>query len=159
MDSYFKLLRAKEEILRLNIEIPRLATYMRDEEAYLQVQEVKVQATNPGLAHQIRLHRMEKSRYIEHHTMVLNDIASLKGYTGGSLFGTHLKTTMTPPLTSSSAPPVPGISTPEEVEEDSSLGPEKDEDLEEEQAGEDEEVVMLGAFFSVFELSLDTMQY
>jgi hypothetical protein len=42
MDDYFKLLRAKEEILRLNIEIPRLATYMRDEEAYLQVKEEEV---------------------------------------------------------------------------------------------------------------------
>jgi hypothetical protein len=53
MDGYFKLLRAKEEIVRLNVEIPRLATYMRDEEAYLQLKEKEVKATNPALAYQI----------------------------------------------------------------------------------------------------------
>jgi hypothetical protein len=59
--------------LRLNFDIPRLATYMRNEEAYLHVKEEQVRSTNPALVHQIQLHRMEKSGYIEHHTAVLND--------------------------------------------------------------------------------------
>ena len=157
MDGYFKLLRAKEEILRLNVETSRLATYMRDEEAYLQVKEKEIQATNPALACQIRLHRMEKTRYIEHHTTILNDIVSLKGYNGGPLFGVRLKST-TPLAASSSAAPVPGAVSPREVEEENGIELEHDEDLEEEQAGEDEEAEILGAFFSVFEVSLDTRQ-
>jgi hypothetical protein len=163
MDGYFKLLRAKEEILRLNVEIPRLATYMRDEEGYLQVKEDEVQSANPALAHQILLHRMEKSRYIEHHMAVLNNITSLKGYSGGPLLGTRRMSKATGPLqtdqtSSSSAAPVPGGVTPvpEEMEEDFSLEAEHDEDLEEEQAGEDEDTEILGAFFNVFELSLDS---
>jgi len=157
MDGYFKLLRAKEEIVRLNVEIPRLATYMRDEEAYLQVKEEEVRAANPALACQIRLHRMEKSRYIEHHTAVLNDITSLKGYSGGPLFGTRRKATPLP-TSPSLAVPAPGPVAPvlEEVEENSSLEAERDEDLEEEQVGEDEDTEILGAFFNVFELSLDS---
>ena len=163
MDGYFKLLRAKEEIARLNVEIPRLATYMRDEEAYLQLKEEEVKDINPALAHQIRLHRMEKSRYIEHHATVLNNITSLKGYTGGPLFGTHLKATTAPPgppssTSSSSAHAVSGVGASGETEVDHSLGPERNEDLEDEQAEEDEEEVILGAFFNVFELSLDTTQ-
>ncbi|KAJ6550347.1 hypothetical protein B0H10DRAFT_2242734 [Mycena sp. CBHHK59/15] len=35
MDQHYKLLRADEEIQRLNIEIQRLVTHMRDEEAFL----------------------------------------------------------------------------------------------------------------------------
>jgi hypothetical protein len=35
MDGYFKLLRAEEDIIRLNIEIPRFLTFMRDEDDYL----------------------------------------------------------------------------------------------------------------------------
>ena len=35
MDQYFKMERAREEIARLNIEIPRLTTYICDEEAFL----------------------------------------------------------------------------------------------------------------------------
>jgi hypothetical protein len=137
MDGYFKLLRAKEEILCLNIEIPRLATYMRDEEAYLQVKEEEVWAANPALAHQIRLHRMEKTRYIEHHTAVLNDTTSLKGYSGSPLFGTRRKATKPLQTSPSSAAPAPEAVTPipKEVEEDLSLEVERDEDLEEEQAG------------------------
>ena len=35
MDSYFKVLCAEEEIIHLNVEILRLATFMRDENTFL----------------------------------------------------------------------------------------------------------------------------
>jgi hypothetical protein len=35
MDGYFKLLRAEEEIARLNIEIRQFLTFMHDEDAEL----------------------------------------------------------------------------------------------------------------------------
>ena len=55
MDSYFKLLCAEEEIIRLNIEIPRFLTFMRDEDAYLASKGEEVGLTDPGIAYQIYL--------------------------------------------------------------------------------------------------------
>ena len=156
MDSYFKLLRAKEEIIRLNVEIPHLATYMCDEEAYMQVKKEEIRVANPTLAHQIQVHCMEKSCYIEHHMTVLNTITSLKGYTSGALFGIRAKATMTPLPTSSSATSASGVVAP--IVEEATVETEHDKDLEEEQVVEDEETAILGAYYNVFELSLDTAQ-
>jgi hypothetical protein len=41
MDLYFKIQRAREEIDRLNIEVKRVATYIRDEKHYLRNAEKK----------------------------------------------------------------------------------------------------------------------
>jgi hypothetical protein len=59
MDLHFKICRAKEEIQRLNVEIPRVATYIRDENHYLRTCKDQVRVFNPQLAHHIYLHRME----------------------------------------------------------------------------------------------------
>ena len=40
MDQHFKMERAREKITRLNIEIPRLTIYIRDEEAFLLQREL-----------------------------------------------------------------------------------------------------------------------
>jgi len=47
MDHHFKMERVKEEIARLNIEIPRLTTYIRDEEAFLLQHEQALLESNP----------------------------------------------------------------------------------------------------------------
>ncbi|KAJ7156602.1 hypothetical protein C8R43DRAFT_883952 [Mycena crocata] len=39
MDRYFKILRAREEIKRLNVEIPRVITWIRDENRCLRAKE------------------------------------------------------------------------------------------------------------------------
>ncbi|KAJ7862383.1 hypothetical protein B0H14DRAFT_3084658 [Mycena olivaceomarginata] len=39
MDRYFKILRAREEIKRLNVEIPRVVTWIRDENRFLHKME------------------------------------------------------------------------------------------------------------------------
>lgn len=67
MDRYFKLERAREEIQRLNIEIPRVITYMRDEHEYLARKEREIKQTDPGLAHQVRLYREQRGRYDKLH--------------------------------------------------------------------------------------------
>ena len=77
-------------ITHLNVEIPRFATFMRDENTFLSNSEDNVQASDPALAHQIGLHRMEGSQFIMHHTKILNQIIALKGYSGGPLLGTHV---------------------------------------------------------------------
>ncbi|KAF8217912.1 hypothetical protein K438DRAFT_1901011 [Mycena galopus ATCC 62051] len=64
MDQHFKLLRADEEIARLNLEIPRFVTFMVDEEAFLIYHERRL--TDEGstaLAHQVAVHRMQRGRF------------------------------------------------------------------------------------------------
>lgn len=62
MDQYFKLKRAEEEIQRLNVEIPRLVTYMIDEDEFLREREEATALVDSGLAYQIRLYRLERSQ-------------------------------------------------------------------------------------------------
>ena len=87
MDSYFKVLRAAEEVERLNVKIHRLTTFMRDEEAYLLAKEIELASTDPVLAHQVQIYRMQRGRFIGHHTTILNQLAALPGFTRGSFFG------------------------------------------------------------------------
>ncbi|KIK04381.1 hypothetical protein K443DRAFT_130861 [Laccaria amethystina LaAM-08-1] len=60
MDQYFKMEQAKEEITCLNVEIPRLTTYIRDEEAFLLQQEELLLVTNLPLSCQLRLQRLKR---------------------------------------------------------------------------------------------------
>jgi hypothetical protein len=133
----------------LNIEVPRLTTYIRDEDAYLREKEVELMLSNPALAHQVRIHRMERGRFNAHHLKILEKIHLLAGYTGPIEFGTHIaeipnmqKVDQVLALSQATAGAIPCL---EDLEED----------LEEEQAGEDEDVVVLGAFFNVLDVSFD----
>jgi hypothetical protein len=148
MDSYFKVLRAQEEVLRLNVEVPRLATFMRDDDAYLLKKQTEIQATHPALSHQIGIYRMEGGRFIVHHTKILNQIVALKGYSGGLLLGTHVADVETVSRV------IPAPQTVAHVAVDVTL--DRDEDLEAEEAGEDEEREALGAYYSVIQMSIDT---
>ena len=57
IDKYFKLERAQEEIQRLNIEIRRVITYIRDEDTFLRLKESELKETDPVMAHHIQRHR------------------------------------------------------------------------------------------------------
>ena len=80
MDSYFKLLRAEEEIQHLNIEIPRFATYICDENHNLHSIEQLVHTSQPALAFQIFfficMKHMETCRYNTLHMKILNNITA-----------------------------------------------------------------------------------
>ncbi|KAG1846246.1 hypothetical protein DFJ58DRAFT_717382 [Suillus subalutaceus] len=82
MDLYFKMCRAREEICRLNIEVRRLVTYIRDEDKYLRVCEDRLTVANPALAHQIAIHRNIRGRFNSRHIKRLNDISKLPGFNG-----------------------------------------------------------------------------
>ena len=82
MDSYYKMCQATEEIERLNVEIPRFATYLRDEDIYLRTCEEHVRAFDKPLAHQIHIHRKERSRFTVNHLHCLHKISQLKGFSG-----------------------------------------------------------------------------
>lgn len=153
MDNFFKLRRAKEEIKRLDIEIRRFATYMRDEDSYLRLKESTIKLYNPALANQVAIHRMERGRYNVHHTDILSKIYCLKGFTGSRELGTHLDVPNIPkepqlPPPNVSAVPLPFV--PSDM-----LGFDNEEELEDEQVGEDEDNVVLGAYYSVLDMSFD----
>ena len=79
IDKAFKLERAEEEVARLNIEVRRLATYIRDEDICLRAKERELSDSLPALAHQVALHRMERARFNAHHFKVLGKIYLLPG--------------------------------------------------------------------------------
>ncbi|KAK7040640.1 hypothetical protein R3P38DRAFT_2513560 [Favolaschia claudopus] len=83
MDQHYKLLRADEEIQRLDVEIRRLVTHMRDEERFLSREEGRLREEGKAtLAHQVRLLRDERGRFTERHTSQLAKLASTPGFTG-----------------------------------------------------------------------------
>jgi hypothetical protein len=82
IDQHFKMERALEEIVRLNVEIPRLTTYIRDEEAFLLQQEELLLASDAPLSRQLRLRRLKLIRSNDLHIRRLNKLASLSGFSG-----------------------------------------------------------------------------
>ncbi|KIN95760.1 hypothetical protein M404DRAFT_934427, partial [Pisolithus tinctorius Marx 270] len=91
MDHYFKLLRAREEIERLEVEAHRLLTYLRDKERFLDESEQQAQALHPPLAHQIARYCSIHSRFTSQHLKCLHDITKLPGYKGSLSFGESVR--------------------------------------------------------------------
>ena len=136
----------------------RFATFIRDENLYLHYMEQQVHTSQPALAFQIRLKRSENGHYEAAHMKILNQITSLKGFTSGALYGTHIPDAA-PPVEVPVAPitqqqqqqPLPASRSAVEEENTS----DREQDLEEEQAGEDRDDAVLGAYYSVLEFSYD----
>ena len=154
IDKAFKLERAEEEVARLNIEVPRLATYIRDEDIYLRGKEAELLLSRPALALQVSLYRMERGRFNAHHLKVLGKIYLLAGYTGPIGAGTRVAEA---PMTSEEPDASGELQTPALPPTGTNPIHEMDleEELDEEQAGEDEEIEVLGACFSVLDVSGD----
>ncbi|KAJ7839093.1 hypothetical protein B0H13DRAFT_1457725, partial [Mycena leptocephala] len=79
MDTHFKIECAKEEIHRLNIEICRLVTYIRDERVFLLAKEAEVRETDPHLAIFIGKYRMQRGRFDDDHMKHLRTMARKLG--------------------------------------------------------------------------------
>ncbi|KAJ7729134.1 hypothetical protein B0H16DRAFT_1330589 [Mycena metata] len=91
MDQHFKLLRADEEIARLNLEIPRLVTHMADEDRFLIYHERRLtREGNPALAHQVAAHRMERGRFNALHMERLVKLSKEPGCHNQSLISSGL---------------------------------------------------------------------
>ncbi|KAJ7232098.1 hypothetical protein C8J57DRAFT_1091368 [Mycena rebaudengoi] len=81
MDQFFKLQHADEEILRLNIEIPRFVMYMRDEDAFLQREEGRVREEHgEGIAYQVRRYAMGQGRFNDDHMHRLIKLSHEPGF-------------------------------------------------------------------------------
>ncbi|KAJ7309165.1 hypothetical protein DFH08DRAFT_823593 [Mycena albidolilacea] len=92
MDRYFKILRAREEIHRLNVEIPRVVTWIRDEDRVLRKKEAELSSTegkseeeadaDRGMAVQVRLYRERRGRFDDTHMQRFWALAKTPGFTG-----------------------------------------------------------------------------
>jgi hypothetical protein len=154
MDQHFKLLRAEEEIQRLNIEIQRVVTYMVDEEAFLTCEEECLREEGKvGLAHQVHLVRMERGRFTALHMSRFGKLSKEGGFSGSILPGVsvsrerHLRvmrdgdTSMGPPSQDAGSPP----------------GSEDEEGPDEGDEGDDNDVDRLGSnFTNILRVSSDT---
>ncbi|KAF8144404.1 hypothetical protein K438DRAFT_1992863 [Mycena galopus ATCC 62051] len=82
LDQHYKMLRAEEEIERLNVEIARLVTYMADEEEFLVYHEERLrQEGEDTLAHQVRIHRGRRGRFNAVHMECLVRLSKEPGFT------------------------------------------------------------------------------
>ncbi|KAF8344672.1 hypothetical protein F5887DRAFT_1062040 [Amanita rubescens] len=91
LDQYFKIRCACEEITRLNIEIRRVVTYMKDEKHFLIHMQQKLAETQPHLAHQIRLYRDERGRFNKVHIKRFVKLALQPAFTGTVKAGESLR--------------------------------------------------------------------
>ncbi|KAJ7150768.1 hypothetical protein C8R46DRAFT_1166724 [Mycena filopes] len=88
MDQHYKLLRADEEIARLNLEIPRLITHMADEDTFLLYHEQRLaREGSAALAHQVAVHRTERARFDTLHMERLVKLSKEPGFTASLLPG------------------------------------------------------------------------
>ncbi|KAJ7300570.1 hypothetical protein DFH08DRAFT_725213 [Mycena albidolilacea] len=97
MDRYFKTLRAREEIKRLNIEIRRVITWIRDENCFLRRMERSMRAiegkteeqieVDALMAVQVRLYREQRGRFDAGHLENFWKLARTPGFTGSLRYG------------------------------------------------------------------------
>jgi hypothetical protein len=101
MDRYFKILRAREEIKRLNVEIPRVVTWICDEYKVLRrkEQELEVEAgkmeeqveADRGLALQRHRYRERHGRFDDDHMRRFWELAKEPGFIGSLVPGKALE--------------------------------------------------------------------
>lgn len=82
INTYFKLCQAEEEVIRLNVEIRRVVTYLVDEDRYLRACEALYEDEDPMLAYQISRYRNIRSRFTPLHLRSLEKISHLSGFSG-----------------------------------------------------------------------------
>ena len=128
IDQHFKMERAREEIARLNIEIPRLTTYIRDEEAFLLQREQSLLERDPALSQQLHLHRLKVIRSNNLHIHRFQKLATLPGFCGTIAPGTALDSATIQQTDSLSRPTLQEHSGGEEDKEDDSEEDEGDQE-------------------------------
>jgi len=164
MDTYFKLLRAREEIDRLNAEVRRVATNLRDEDHYLCACEEISRLTDPPLAHQIQAHRMLRGRFKAHHEHCLRGINKMPGFTGTISPGKSLDTgegacvftPTSPHLSAATASPLPGSN--EEVPADVNEMDSERAELEQEAEDEEEDQALSHDLLDILTVTLDDVR-
>ncbi|KAG1849410.1 hypothetical protein F4604DRAFT_1687444 [Suillus subluteus] len=80
--KYFKVVRAREELTRLNVEVVWLHAWVDDEDAHLSSVAQSLSETNPTLAYEIQCRFEERRRVNNIHCTRLEAIYDLPGYNG-----------------------------------------------------------------------------
>jgi hypothetical protein len=141
MDRHFKMLRADEEIERLNLEIPRLLTYMADEKEFLVYHEERLRKDgNAALAHQVRAHRLEYGRFDDLHRRRLYKLAKEPGFTASLSRGVSVSTERRVPTDASEQRPGVDVEMPDAAGV-RARAPENNEEEEEEEEGDDMDAI------------------
>ncbi|KAI0054626.1 hypothetical protein BV25DRAFT_1816807, partial [Artomyces pyxidatus] len=86
--KYFKIRRAREELARLNVEVPRLQAWVDFEDRDLEAKAQQVADSDPLLSAHILAFRLRRMRMNDAHRARLQQIYRLKGYTGPTAFST-----------------------------------------------------------------------
>ena len=68
-----------------------MVTYIRDEDKFLRSKEAEVILVNPGLARQVKIHRMERGRFNAQHMERFRKLAFLPGFSGSIIPGTSIE--------------------------------------------------------------------
>jgi len=154
LDTHYKILRAREELERLNLEVRRITTHIRDEDKYLREKENSLVAINPRLAHQIAVHRMVRGRFNSLHIRRLRQIASLPGFTGTASAGAAFE----------AYEPGPAVDDGEADAEqnvgdgnDNTLGTQEERDLQEEEEEAEEEEELNNDLMDILTVAVDGM--
>lgn len=153
MDQHFKILRAREAIERLNIEVKRVATQLHDEAQYLQYCEESVRTTEPLLAHQIAIYRNIRGRFAAHHHRRLVAISKLQGFSGSIEPGESLDTARGG--SASRAPPVEGEPAAIPIVVDEPEMTLEEEELEEEEADDEEDMQDSEDIMDILSVAMD----
>ncbi|KAJ7238094.1 hypothetical protein B0H12DRAFT_1025997, partial [Mycena haematopus] len=157
MDQHFKLLRADEEIARLNLEIPRLVTHMVDEEAFLVHHERRLRDDgDAALAYQVALHRMQRGRFNAVHMDRLVKLSKEPGFTASLSPGVSVskeRRVPAPPATSRGDVDMPDVLAP-----DMPAAPplQREEEMEEEETEGDVDIeAVANAFENIMRITDD----
>lgn len=90
MNLYFNIKRAHEEIARLNVEIPRLLTFMYDEHADYYHTISRLLMSHPSLAYELSRRWQYRTRVHIHIASCLYQTSRLPGFTGSLKTGQHV---------------------------------------------------------------------
>ncbi|KAF8341119.1 hypothetical protein F5887DRAFT_888021, partial [Amanita rubescens] len=140
-DQYFRMQRAREEIDRLNVEIRRVVTYIADETTFLRAKESSLAQTNPLLAHQIALYRLERGRANTTHSTRFTKLAKNSKFTGQVTKGRsiHLPTISVESRDETSSDIHIDEDNAEDEEDEEDEGDDEDEDEEDDDEEQEEE--------------------
>ena len=87
MDTHFKIMQAREELIRLNYKVQRISMHLVDENIYLCLCEDEITRSDAPLGHQVFVHQMVCSHFDADHHQCLLKISLLPGFTGSILPG------------------------------------------------------------------------
>ncbi|KXN92082.1 hypothetical protein AN958_09785 [Leucoagaricus sp. SymC.cos] len=94
MDRYFKIMRAHEEIKRLNVEICHVVTHLQDEDQFLHLKAQEISLTDPLLGHQVLKYHSLCTRFKSQHMHHFEELVKTPGWSGTLDAGTSIDKTM-----------------------------------------------------------------